>query len=84
MAANDLFSSVLELPFGPLFQTLLPDFVLAFALFTALSYAVLGKRFDHQRPAVVMSAAVGLAHGDRKSTRLNSSHLGISRMPSSA
>ena len=61
MAANDLFSGVLELPFGPLFQTRLPDFVLAFALFTALSYAVLGKRFDHQRPAVVMSAAVGLA-----------------------
>lgn len=42
-------------------QTLLPDFVLAFAFFTALSYAVLGKRFGNQRPAVTMSAALGLA-----------------------
>ena len=61
MATNDLFSSVLELPFGQLFQTLLPDFVMAFAFFTALAYAVLGKRFEHQRPAIVMSAALGLA-----------------------
>jgi hypothetical protein len=61
MAANDVFSSVLELPFGPIFQTLLPDFVLAFAFFTALSYAVLARRFEHQRSAIVMSAAVGIA-----------------------
>lgn len=47
--------------FGELFESLLPDFVLAFALFTALAYAVLGKRFDHQRSALAASAAIGLA-----------------------
>jgi len=50
-----------ELAIGELFETLLPDFVLAFAFFTALAYAVLGKRFDRQRPAVVMSAVFGLS-----------------------
>ena len=50
-----------ELALGELFETLLPDFVLAFAFFTALAYAVLGKRFDRQRPAVVMSAVFGLS-----------------------
>ncbi len=50
-----------ELALGELFETLLPDFVLAFAFFTALAYAVLGKRFDRQRPAVVMSAVIGLS-----------------------
>src|SRR5512135_3046579 len=61
MAANDVFSTVLEMPFGQIFQTLLPDFVVGFACFTALAYAVLARRFEHQRPAIVMSAAVGLA-----------------------
>ena len=46
---------------GGLFETLLPDFLLAFTFFTALTYAVLGRRFGHQRPAIAMSAAVGLA-----------------------
>ena len=44
-----------------LFETLLPDFVLAFAFFTSVVYAVLGKRFDHQRSAVTMSATIGFA-----------------------
>jgi hypothetical protein len=44
-----------------LFEILLPDFVLAFAFFTSLVYAVLGKRFEQQRPAITMSAAIGLA-----------------------
>jgi len=48
-------------PAADLFDTLLPDFVLAFTFFTALTYAVLGRRFDHQRPAVAMSAALGMA-----------------------
>ena len=39
----------------------LPDFVLAFAFFTALAYAVLGKRFEQQRPAIAMSATLGFA-----------------------
>ena len=50
-----------NLAVGELFETLLPDFVLAFAFFTALAYAVLGKRFDRQRPAIVMSAVIGLS-----------------------
>ncbi len=49
------------LPIGKLFETLLPDFVLAFAFFTALVYAILGRRFDHQRPALAMSVALGIA-----------------------
>lgn len=44
-----------------LFETLLPDFVLAFTFFTALCYAVLGKRFGRQRPAIAMSVAIGFA-----------------------
>lgn len=53
-------------PFGPLaigqlFESLLPDFILAFTFFTALTFAVLGPRFGHQRSAVAMSSAIGLA-----------------------
>jgi hypothetical protein len=44
-----------------LFETLLPDFVLAFTFFTSIVYAILGKRFEQQRPAIAMSAAVGFA-----------------------
>jgi hypothetical protein len=44
-----------------LFETALADFVLAFTFFTALCYAVLGKRFGAQRPAAAMSATIGLA-----------------------
>lgn len=57
-----VFADPLSLfPIGHFFESLLPDFVLAFTFFTALVYAVLGKRFDHQRSAVAMAAAVGLA-----------------------
>jgi len=44
-----------------LFETLLPDFVLAFTFFTSVCYAVLGKRFGRQRPAIAMSATIGFA-----------------------
>ena len=44
-----------------IFESTLPDFVLAFAFFTSLVYAVLGKRFDQQRPAITMSVAIGFA-----------------------
>jgi len=50
-----------DLAIGELLETLLPDFVLAFAFFTALTYAILGKRFGPQRPAVVMSGVIGLS-----------------------
>jgi len=42
-------------------ESLLPDFVLAFAFFTSLVYAVLAKRFDHQRAAIAMSVSIGFA-----------------------
>jgi hypothetical protein len=44
-----------------LLESYLPDFVLAFAFFTSIVYAVLGKRFAQQRPAIAMSATIGLA-----------------------
>lgn len=44
-----------------LLDSYLPDFVLAFAFFTSIAYAVLGKRFEQQRPAIAMSAAIGFA-----------------------
>lgn len=46
---------------APLFDSALPDFVVAFTFFTALCYAVLGRHFGRQRPAAAMSVAVGLA-----------------------
>lgn len=45
----------------PLFDSVLPDFVLAFTFFTALCYAVLGRHFGRQRPAAAMSVALGVA-----------------------
>jgi len=42
-------------------ESLIPDFVLAFAFFTSIVYVVLGKRFDHQRSAITMSACLGFA-----------------------
>ena len=44
-----------------LLESHLPDFVLAFAFFTSMFYAMLGKRFERQRPAAAMSAAIGFA-----------------------
>jgi hypothetical protein len=46
---------------GDWWDTFLPDFVLAFAFFTALIYAVLGRRLGMQRPAIAVSAALGAA-----------------------
>ena len=50
-----------DMQIGALLETLLPDFVVAFAFFTSVSYAILGKRFGEQRPAIAMSAAIGFA-----------------------
>jgi len=58
MSFDNPFSAI---GIGRLFETLLPDYLLAFTFFTALVYAILGRRFGHQRPAIAMSAAVGLA-----------------------
>ena len=58
MRPENLFN---DLHLYELLESLIPDFVLAFAFFTSLVYAVLGKRFDHQRSAVVMSVSIGFA-----------------------
>ena len=42
-------------------ESLLPDFILAFAFFTSITFAVLGKQFDHKRSAIAMSASMGFA-----------------------
>ena len=57
MWANTFF----DFPFIRLFESLLADFILAFAFFTALAYAIVSKRFDHQKSAIAMSSALGLA-----------------------
>jgi hypothetical protein len=51
----------LDFAFGDLLNSVLPDFILSFTFFTAVVYAVLSKRFGEQRPAVAMSAALGMA-----------------------
>ena len=48
-------------PYLGLFETLVPDFVLAFAFFAALTYSILSRHFGRQRTAVVMSGALGFA-----------------------
>lgn len=50
-----------ELNLYELLESLIPDFVLAFSFFTSVCYAVLAKRFERQRPAIAMSAAIGFA-----------------------
>ena len=50
-----------DLNIHDLLESLIPDFVLGFAFFTSIVYAVLGKRFDKQRPAITMSASMGFA-----------------------
>jgi hypothetical protein len=54
-------SPLLRLALGERVETLLPDLVLGFTFFTALTYVVLSRRFDRQRPAAAMSATIGLA-----------------------
>ena len=54
-------SLITNLTGGELLDSLLPDFVLSFAFFTALIYAAVGKRFDHQRSATMLAVAIGLA-----------------------
>jgi hypothetical protein len=50
-----------DLAVDELYESVLPDFVLGFAFFSSLSYVVLSKRFEQQRPAITMSAAIGFA-----------------------
>lgn len=55
------FVSLLPQQFIPFLDSLLPDFVLAFTLFTSLCYAVLSRRFERQRAAGAMAVTLGLA-----------------------
>ena len=48
-------------PVRLLFESLMLDFILALTFFTSVCYAVLGKRFNHQRAAIGMSASIGAA-----------------------
>lgn len=57
----DFYNPLADLAWGDLFQTLLPDFVLAFTFFTAIIYAVLSRKFGPHRPTVAISAALGMA-----------------------
>jgi hypothetical protein len=50
-----------DFPYGVFFESLMPDFIISFIFFTALVYAVLCRRFDHQRSAAAMSGSLGLA-----------------------
>ena len=61
MAWAERFRHISEEPNQLFFTYNIPDFVLAFAFFTSVVYAVLGKRFEQQRAAVTMSATVGFA-----------------------
>lgn len=42
-------------------DSVLVDFTLAFTFFTALCFAILGRRFERERSAAAMSVALGLA-----------------------
>ncbi len=44
-----------------LFETALPDLVLSFTFFTSISYAVLSRQFEKQRPTIAMSVSIGCA-----------------------
>ena len=50
-----------ELDLHDWLESLLPDFVLAFAFFTSISFAVLGRQFEHKRSAIAMSVSIGFA-----------------------
>lgn len=65
MANDELFDALLGSLYGvPTFflgDGILIDFAIALVFFTALSFAVLYRRFEHKRSAAVMSAALGTA-----------------------
>ena len=63
--------------------------VLAFTLAMGMGSEIMAKEFEGEFDGdddgfEVGGSCAGLAYIDRKSTRLNSSHIPLSRMPSSA
>jgi len=74
-------------------QTELPDTLLGVRTFSILSLggfsaALIGSAYPSVAPVIVAGLIIFIIamylHSDRKSTRLNSSHVALSRMPSSA
>lgn len=61
MTFTDPSFNLLQLPFGAFFQSYLPDLILGFTFFSALAYAVLSRKIEHQRAAIAMASAVGMA-----------------------
>jgi hypothetical protein len=61
MSRMGLTNLYYELNLHDWLESLLPDFILAFAFFTSISFAVLGKQFEHKRSAIAMSASIGFA-----------------------
>lgn len=61
MVDAQIFDVLFGLPYSLPGDGLVIDFTVALVFFTALSFAVLGRRFGHQRSAAVMSTAMGIA-----------------------
>ncbi len=61
MSFNNPFSGALPGIWGDYLSSALPDFILAFAFFTAVAFAVLSRRFQVHRATVAMSGAIGMA-----------------------
>lgn len=59
MANTDLVDAIFDLPYRLPGDGLVIDFMIALVFFTALSFAILHRRFEHKRSAAVMSAALG-------------------------
>ena len=75
------YGALAGLPLAGLYGSMLP--LIAYALFGSSRRLIVGP--DTAMAAIVAVAVAPLATmADRKSTRLNSSHLKLSRMPSSA
>ena len=58
MARSNLLEYLVS---GDWLDSVLPDFVLSFTFFTALIYAILGRRLGSQRPTIAVSASLGAA-----------------------
>jgi hypothetical protein len=50
-----------DLHLEELLDSYLPDFIIAFSFFTSVVYGAVARHFEKQRPAIAMSAAIGLA-----------------------
>ena len=51
---------------------------------SVLNISQIMEILPHRQPMLLIDSVEEIEYGDRKSTRLNSSHVALSRMPSSA